>query len=278
LDDDELRVFLEKLVQKDPGDVKQQIKQNIKQISLSVPRDHASEATQHAIIAKARAKQAEQPDAAAIIAQAQHELVQIRKRWEARLHDRIDKIIATASAGISPKLVALVIQSIPRSSKHGDVGFKEFKAWLKLVDPHSVKSQRQYVATVKTGDKRFAGTDAAVWIRLTGAFQSSPDIELVPKAVSKQKGILSRGCVNAFKFETIVLQDITTLDVWHDDSGLGSSWYCESIEIKEVGGQPSGGDAETICFACNDWLGKYSSDGKLKRTLLRTYLKTLVYD
>nr|XP_032815008.1 uncharacterized protein LOC116945042 isoform X2 [Petromyzon marinus] len=82
-----------------------------------------------------------------------------------------------------------------------------------------------YIITVHTGDVTYAGTGARVFIGLSGKkiWQS----ELSHSSCS----CFERDKIDVFRAKTKNLGCITDLYVWHDNGGIGSGWYLDTIDV-----------------------------------------------
>ncbi|XP_048580672.1 uncharacterized protein LOC5511245 isoform X3 [Nematostella vectensis] len=130
---------------------------------------------------------------------------------------------------------------------------------------HSPESQVvNYSVTLKTGQRRHAGTDSNVYMQIFGDAGDTGVIEL--KQVCDPAGKLQRG--TSFRFN-LLTQDVGNLEkvrIGHDGRGLGTGWFLEEVVILVKD--------ERWVFACNRWLADYEDDGKTERDLyaeLKTY-------
>jgi len=115
---------------------------------------------------------------------------------------------------------------------------------------------KTWIVSVKTGDRDDAGTDASVYIRLHGEIGHTPATELDTSADD-----FLRNKVDTF---TITLPDVgtlTSLDVWHDNSGSGPGWYLDEITLNEKYSTVS------YLFPCHNWLSTSDGDHQISRTL-----------
>ncbi|XP_071125882.1 allene oxide synthase-lipoxygenase protein-like isoform X3 [Mytilus edulis] len=87
-----------------------------------------------------------------------------------------------------------------------------------------------YIVLVKTGDKKFSGTDANVSIILYGC-----------KGIKTEEFVLDNffrndfesGTIDSFPVESnINIPQIERIELWRDTSGISSSWYVDWIEVK----------------------------------------------
>jgi hypothetical protein len=116
-----------------------------------------------------------------------------------------------------------------------------------------------YGITVYTGDVRYAGTDANVFIRMFGSEGDSGSQRLQSK--SRLRNLFERDQTD--EFSTTLEQDLGALHkvrVCTDGRGIGAGWYLGSISIR----QP---DGNTVHFPCNQWFDIKQGDGLLERDL-----------
>ena len=89
-----------------------------------------------------------------------------------------------------------------------------------------------YIAHVKTGDRKGAGTDADVFLALYNTEgKRSREIKLEGKW---WKDEFEQGVVDTFPIDNLANFGIVDkIEVWQDDCG-GADWYVESVIIEEV--------------------------------------------
>ncbi|XP_061406732.1 uncharacterized protein LOC133341917 isoform X2 [Lethenteron reissneri] len=85
--------------------------------------------------------------------------------------------------------------------------------------------EKTYIITVHTGDVTYAGTSARVFIGLNG--KKIWQLELSHSSCS----CFNRGQIDVFRTNTTNLGCITDLYVWHDNSGIASGWYLDTIDV-----------------------------------------------
>jgi len=117
-----------------------------------------------------------------------------------------------------------------------------------------------YQVKVKTGNVSGAGTDANVSIILTGDKMASDTIPLKFSLTNTNK--FERGCLDIFTFDAPDVGKISKLKIWHDNSGLGASWFLDSVEIVNYG------NLDDVFFLCQKWFDKKLDDGKIERELI----------
>uniref|UniRef100_A0A803U0L0 Lipoxygenase homology PLAT domains 1 n=1 Tax=Anolis carolinensis TaxID=28377 RepID=A0A803U0L0_ANOCA len=126
-----------------------------------------------------------------------------------------------------------------------------------------------FTVTVKTGDKKYGGTDSNVFIVLYGMKDDTGTIYL--KASKTNKNKFERGKIDVFTVECVDLGDLKKIKMGHDDSGRGKGWFLEWVEV----------DAPCLglclVFPCGRWLDKSEDDGAIERVLFPADLQTRTY-
>ena len=90
-----------------------------------------------------------------------------------------------------------------------------------------------FKVTVKTGDLKGAGTDANVNIRLyDGTGLASRDKILD----CRWRDDFESGATDVFYLRDDMkeLARINRIEIWRDNSGIGSSWYCEWVKVSHL--------------------------------------------
>lgn len=114
-----------------------------------------------------------------------------------------------------------------------------------------------YVITVMTGDKKNAGTNARVFIMMKGG----PNKESSGK-IWLENGSFERDRSEIFNINLqALLSPVQSLEVGHDNSGVGAGWFLEQIIVF----CPTTGIEQV--FPCKQWLASDSEDGQIQRTL-----------
>ncbi|CAH1272997.1 PKD1L3 [Branchiostoma lanceolatum] len=117
----------------------------------------------------------------------------------------------------------------------------------------------RYLIRVDTGHDWGAGTRSKVAFVLNGALGSTG-----PREFQQDDMTFQTGGVNTFLLTTPEqLGCLTSLTVWHDNSGVGrhASWFLERAEVTDL--QIN----KKTQFVCNDWMGVEHGDGRLVRTM-----------
>uniref|UniRef100_A0A3B4DKH5 PLAT domain-containing protein n=1 Tax=Pygocentrus nattereri TaxID=42514 RepID=A0A3B4DKH5_PYGNA len=126
-----------------------------------------------------------------------------------------------------------------------------------------------YTLRIKTGEKKYAGTDANVFAILYGEYDDTGIINL--KACKSHKNKFEQGMIDEFTVEAVDLGDLQKLRIGHDNSGGSSGWFLDWVEIDA----PSQG--QKLRFPCGRWLDKGEDDGAIVRDLYPAELQTELY-
>jgi hypothetical protein len=113
---------------------------------------------------------------------------------------------------------------------------------------------------VTTGDKLGSGTDANVSLTLFGALGDSGVCELKDSETHTNK--FEKGHTDIFLVNCLDLGNITKLRIWHDNKGLGSSWYLSRVTVMEEDSH------SRFEFPCDQWLSSSEGDNQVLRELL----------
>ncbi|XP_027253747.1 lipoxygenase homology domain-containing protein 1 isoform X4 [Cricetulus griseus] len=126
-----------------------------------------------------------------------------------------------------------------------------------------------FSVTIKTGDKKNAGTDANVFITLFGT-QDDNGITLL-KSSKTNSDKFERDSIEIFTVETLDLGDLWKVRIGHDNTGKAPGWFVDWVEVDA----PSLGKCMT--FPCGRWLAKNEDDGTIVRDLFHAELQTRLY-
>jgi hypothetical protein len=114
---------------------------------------------------------------------------------------------------------------------------------------------------VRTADKKYAGTDANVYLVLHGSKGESERVPL-DKCLNN-KDPFERGKVDLFSVEsTVDVGKLEKLTVGHDGQGAGAGWYLDWIEVT----CPTSG--KVYRFGADRWLASDEGDGRTEVTLM----------
>ncbi|XP_071394579.1 lipoxygenase homology domain-containing protein 1 [Centroberyx affinis] len=126
-----------------------------------------------------------------------------------------------------------------------------------------------YTIRVKTGEKKYAGTDANVFAILFGENDDTGIINL--KACKNYKNKFEQGMINEFIVEAVDLGDLEKLRIGHDSSGGSPGWFLDWVEIDAVS------QGQRLRFPCGRWLDRGEDDGATVRDLYPAELQTELY-
>ncbi|XP_012498102.1 PREDICTED: lipoxygenase homology domain-containing protein 1 isoform X1 [Propithecus coquereli] len=126
-----------------------------------------------------------------------------------------------------------------------------------------------FSVTIKTGDKKNAGTDANVFITLFGT-QDDTGMTLL-KSSKTNSDKFERDSIEIFTVEALDLGDLWKVRIGHDNTGKGPGWFVDWVEVDA----PSLGKCMT--FPCGRWLAKDEDDGTIVRDLFHAELQTRLY-
>uniref|UniRef100_F6ZI00 Lipoxygenase homology PLAT domains 1 n=1 Tax=Equus caballus TaxID=9796 RepID=F6ZI00_HORSE len=126
-----------------------------------------------------------------------------------------------------------------------------------------------FSVTIKTGDKKNAGTDANVFITLFGT-QDDTGMTLL-KSSKTNSDKFERDSIEIFTVETLDLGDLWKVRMGHDNTGKAPGWFVDWVEVDA----PSLGKCMT--FPCGRWLARNEDDGAIVRDLFHAELQTRLY-
>ncbi|XP_075955405.1 lipoxygenase homology domain-containing protein 1 isoform X1 [Anarhichas minor] len=126
-----------------------------------------------------------------------------------------------------------------------------------------------YTIKIKTGEKKYAGTDSNVFAILFGENDDTGVINL--KACKSYKNKFEQGMINEFTVEAVDLGDLEKLRIGHDNSGGSSGWFLDWVEIDAAS------QGQRLRFPCGRWLDKGEDDGVIVRDLYPAELQTELY-
>uniref|UniRef100_A0A3Q4HDX9 Lipoxygenase homology PLAT domains 1b n=1 Tax=Neolamprologus brichardi TaxID=32507 RepID=A0A3Q4HDX9_NEOBR len=129
------------------------------------------------------------------------------------------------------------------------------------------KMSTTYTLKIKTGEKKYAGTDSNVFAILFG---ENDDTIINLKACKNYKNKFEQGMINEFTVEAVDLGDLVKVRIGHEDSG-SPGWFLDWIDIDA----PSQG--QRMRFPCGRWLDKGEDDGATVRDLYPADLQTEFY-
>ncbi|KAF5837533.1 hypothetical protein DUNSADRAFT_4226 [Dunaliella salina] len=120
------------------------------------------------------------------------------------------------------------------------------------------QSLKKYEITTVTSNIKGAGTDAQVFVVLTGSKGKSMDMKL-----ENSPDNFERGRTDTFMLEIPDLGDVHTVMVGHNGKGSKPRWHLEKLIVlnkTDPGVNPA-------VFTCGQWMGADVGDGQLSRIL-----------
>lgn len=124
----------------------------------------------------------------------------------------------------------------------------------------SVENAVEYEITVKTGDKRGAGTDANVFLSIYGD-KDKLERRQLEKSLEQSRNLFEHSAINRFQIYTADVGKIKTIRIEHDGRGIGAGWYLDSVEVRDVSRN------ETIKFPVDRWLDVGEGDKRISLEL-----------
>ncbi|KAK3786274.1 hypothetical protein RRG08_002018 [Elysia crispata] len=113
-----------------------------------------------------------------------------------------------------------------------DVGnghlWREIRAKKKLAKEITTGKPVSYQVTVRTGDIRYAGTDANVYIIIQGTKGKTKKLFM-----DDARNNFERGMTEVFELNASNVGHVTRINIGHDNSGPGAGWYCEDVTVKK---------------------------------------------
>lgn len=92
-----------------------------------------------------------------------------------------------------------------------------------------------YTIEVQTSDLKFSGTDANVSITLVGEKDGKETRSAPNLALSNSKNNFERAELDRFEVGPVPdLGQLTSVDIGHDGTGMGSGWHCEYVEVSSL--------------------------------------------
>ncbi|GFR41097.1 hypothetical protein Agub_g1741 [Astrephomene gubernaculifera] len=119
-----------------------------------------------------------------------------------------------------------------------------------------------YTVTVVTSDLRGAGTDANVYLEITGERDGK---EITGKRVTLDNSTnnFERAAVDKFMLKKYRnCGNLTKIRIGHDNAGMAPGWHCDYVEVMD--------DATGVSyfFPCNKWFDRGEDDRVIERVLL----------
>ncbi|CAH8592932.1 unnamed protein product [Heterobilharzia americana] len=121
--------------------------------------------------------------------------------------------------------------------------------------------ESSYEVIVKTGDRKYAGTDSGVYIMMFGINGESREYHLSSSKTHLNK--FEQNHEDIFNLTAMGLGSLVKIRVRHTNTGVNSAWFLDYILIHESFQQKN----MEYLFPCYQWLGISSSDGLVTREL-----------
>eukprot|EP01121_Diplochlamys_sp_Union-15-3_P013545 TRINITY_DN4215_c0_g1_i1.p1 TRINITY_DN4215_c0_g1~~TRINITY_DN4215_c0_g1_i1.p1 ORF type:complete len:964 (-),score=265.67 TRINITY_DN4215_c0_g1_i1:44-2935(-) len=113
-----------------------------------------------------------------------------------------------------------------------------------------------YKVTIKTADRRGAGTDARVFVCLYGDKGKTGD-----KVLDAAKDAFEKGKVSVFGIDSLDLGVVNKIRIGHDGSGFAAGWFLDKVTVRN---EKTG---EEWFFICGRWLASDEDDGQIVREI-----------
>nr|CAH8854289.1 unnamed protein product [Trichobilharzia regenti] len=173
--------------------------------------------------------------------------------------------------------VAIIPEGI-KDAEGGENYWFYFNAWLskqqgdKQMSCEAVSStengthlqklmESSYEVTVKTGDRKYAGTDSGVYLTMFGINGESTEYHLSSSKTHTNK--FEQNHEDVFSLTAIGLGSLMKIRIRHTNKGIAAGWFLDYILIRETVQQKT---AEYL-FPCYQWLSPSASDGLVSREL-----------
>lgn len=101
---------------------------------------------------------------------------------------------------------------------------------------------QEYTVTIRTGDVRWAGTDASVYITLHGDKGSTGE-----QYLDRKGNDFERDSQRDYVFKGIDIGTPEQIRLRHDDTGIGEAWYVDWVKVRK-------GKNQVWLFPCYSWL------------------------
>ncbi|XP_012940880.1 lipoxygenase homology domain-containing protein 1 [Aplysia californica] len=118
----------------------------------------------------------------------------------------------------------------------------------------------EYVVRIFTGDIRWAGTDANVFVNIYGEKGDTGERQMKDSETNSNK--FERAQEDVFRIKAIDLGKLTKLNIRHDNKGGGADWFLDRVEVEDGKGKTG------YFFPCQRWLAVSRDDGQLTRELV----------
>ncbi|CAH8516071.1 unnamed protein product [Schistosoma turkestanicum] len=127
--------------------------------------------------------------------------------------------------------------------------------------PLQTLMESYYEVIVKTGDRKFAGTDSHVYLTMFGINSESKEIHLSNSKTHTNK--FEQNHEDIFDLNAIGLGSLIKVRIRHSNTGIAPGWFLDYILIRESFQQKK----IEYFFPCYQWLSATSADGLVIREL-----------
>ncbi|KAL3317120.1 Lipoxygenase y domain-containing protein 1 [Cichlidogyrus casuarinus] len=127
---------------------------------------------------------------------------------------------------------------------------------IRELDGCSILQGTTYQVSVKTGTEQGAGTDANVFLSIHGKEESTGTLPLKHSTGFKNK--FEAGRIDTFELTSVKIDEIKSIKLWHDGSGIGSAWFVDQVIILV----PDSGKKYT--FSIRKWLKKEDGTSEIE--------------
>uniref|UniRef100_A0A1I8HA00 Lipoxygenase homology domain-containing protein 1 n=1 Tax=Macrostomum lignano TaxID=282301 RepID=A0A1I8HA00_9PLAT len=145
------------------------------------------------------------------------------------------------------------------SRRRGD--FQTVRELVASREPGAAPKNTTFKIKVYTGDKAGAGTDADVFLKLTGDKADSNDIALNEPTMGG-RNLFERNSVDEFMYKSRYLGQLQRARVWHNNKGFAPGWYLEKLIVEDLA------MGRVYEFPCAQWLADSEGDRKTSRDLI----------
>jgi len=144
----------------------------------------------------------------------------------------------------------------PNSNIGGVAGFASYRVGdsVRVTVRGGDVREKSYHVIVHTGDIKYAGTDANVFLTLFGSKGQSTKIPL--NNSNNKKSPFERGQVDEFEIRARDVGILYRVEVCHDNTGIFPGWFLNQIIIRE---KIEDGSLKRSVFPLYDWLFKENS-------------------
>lgn len=169
-------------------------------------------------------------------------------------HQQVQELFSS-----SMDITAITASLVPSFNGGLSNSFLE-NAETNLVDPlaPSKDAETTYQLTVKTSNRKKAGTDARIYAQLIGSSGSSAESRL--DKVGHNDFERSSQAVY-FVSTSRDIGEIEKIIIRHDNHGKKPGWHLENVVVMNTK------TSQTWNFPCSRWFAKTADDGRTRRTL-----------